>query len=220
MMCASLCARYDLDCTAEQLPPNGCQPCQCTPPAVYETVLTEHLASVMALAKQCVWRSSSDRLVLMSSSRCSPTIVLYGNRYAKPYMLMVSGSGSTQLYEECTTSTCSGAGGGPVYNATCPYTMADWMEKAVKVFDTAGLLLAKNCLRTSTNDVNGVFFSNTSQVSKTTQTLRGLGCTDGQPRTAAVSPPLCHHLQTWTFLRVPGPCCLSCCCCVDCAPNL
>eukprot|EP00591_Stephanopyxis_turris_P003476 CAMPEP_0195518442 /NCGR_PEP_ID=MMETSP0794_2-20130614/12902_1 /TAXON_ID=515487 /ORGANISM="Stephanopyxis turris, Strain CCMP 815" /LENGTH=421 /DNA_ID=CAMNT_0040647405 /DNA_START=28 /DNA_END=1293 /DNA_ORIENTATION=- len=102
---------YDLDCTAEQLPPNGCQPCQCTPPAVYETVLTEHLASVMALAKQ----------------------------YAKPYMLMVSGSGSTQLYEECTTSTCSGAGGGPVYNATCPYTMADWMEKAVKVFDTAGV---------------------------------------------------------------------------------
>lgn len=53
-------------------------------------------------------------------------------------MLMVSGSGSTQLYEECTTSTCSGAGGGPVYNATCPYTMADWMAKAVKVFDVAG----------------------------------------------------------------------------------
>ena len=27
---------------------------------------------------------------------------------------------------------------GPVYNKTCPYTMAQWMEKAVKVFDVAG----------------------------------------------------------------------------------
>jgi hypothetical protein len=78
---------YDLDCTAAQLPPLGCQPCQCTPPSVYQTVLQEHVAGVMALADQ----------------------------YNKPYMLMVAGSGTTQLYEEITTSTCTGAGGGPVY---------------------------------------------------------------------------------------------------------
>ena len=103
---------YDLDCTANQLPPHGCQPCQCTPPSVYKTVLTEHLNEVMAYAKQ----------------------------YDKPYRLMVSGSGTTQLYEKLTTTTtCSGAGGGPVYNLTCPYTLADWMNVAVEVFDAAGV---------------------------------------------------------------------------------
>ena len=134
--CTSLC-RYDLDCTAEQLPPHGCQPCQCTPPAVYETVLTEHLSSVMALAKQCVLLVCDLFILAVKCPRRLQTTVALP-RYSKPYMLMVSGSGSTQLYEECTTSTCSGAGGGPVYNATCPYTMADWMAKAVKVFDVAG----------------------------------------------------------------------------------
>jgi hypothetical protein len=52
-----LCAggrSYDLDCTSAQLPPNGCLPCQCTPPDVYETVLTQHLQAVMAAAQTCV----------------------------------------------------------------------------------------------------------------------------------------------------------------------
>jgi hypothetical protein len=102
---------YDLDCSSDVLPPHGCLPCQCTPPDVYETVLTDHVAQVMKLAKT----------------------------YQKPYRLMVSGSGTTQLYEEISTATCTGAGGGPVYDKTCDYTMADWMTSAVSVFDKANV---------------------------------------------------------------------------------
>ena len=88
-----------------------CKPCQCTSPSLYKTALTSHLDAVMSLAKQ----------------------------YQKPYRLMVSGSGTTQLYQELTTSTCTGAGGGPAYNTSCPYTMAEWMTTAVDVFNAAGV---------------------------------------------------------------------------------
>ncbi len=99
---------YDLECGPSDLPPRGCTPCQCTPPKAYHTVLLNHLTRVTALAKQ----------------------------YQKPYSLMVSGSGTTQLYETLTTSTCTGADGGPAYSKTCPYTMAQWMTEALDVFDT------------------------------------------------------------------------------------
>ena len=79
-----------------------------TPPDVYHTVLLAHLTRVTALAKQ----------------------------YQKPYRLMVSGSGTTQLFETLTTSYCSGAGGGPAYDKFCPHTMSEWMTAALDVFDT------------------------------------------------------------------------------------
>jgi len=100
---------YDLDCTQAQLPNLGCQPCQCTPPSVYAEVLLPHLYAVMAKAKI----------------------------HKKPYRLMVSGSASTQLYEQLSDPTCSSAGGGGMHNASCPYTMSDWMAVAVQAFNTA-----------------------------------------------------------------------------------
>jgi len=99
---------YDLDCDSTALPPRGCTPCQCTPPLVYKSILLAHLTRVTALAK----------------------------KYAKPYRLMVSGSGTTQMFETLTTSYCSGANGGPAYDNSCPHTMAEWMTAALTVFDT------------------------------------------------------------------------------------
>jgi hypothetical protein len=98
---------YDLNCDATALPPLGCKPCQCTSPAIYSTVLLAHLTRVTALAKT----------------------------YQKPYRLMVSGSGTTQMFETLTTTYCSGADGGPAYDMSCPYTMSQWMTEALDVFD-------------------------------------------------------------------------------------
>ncbi len=60
---------YDLDCTSAQLPPNGCLPCQCTPPDVYETVLTQHLQAVMAAAQTCVPRDVTSRCIAVPAWR-------------------------------------------------------------------------------------------------------------------------------------------------------
>jgi hypothetical protein len=102
---------YDLDCSKSVLPTLGCQPCQCTPPPVYKAILEDHLKNVTALAK----------------------------RYGKPYRLMVSGSGSTQLFESLSTAYCSGAGGGPAYDTTCTYTMEDWMTVTVDAMEEANV---------------------------------------------------------------------------------
>ena len=82
---------------------------RCTPPSVYGGVLTHHLTAVMDLAK----------------------------KYNKPYRLMVSGSGSTQIYEKLTTSYCMFAGGGASLDFSCPYTIDDWMKVAMDAFDAA-----------------------------------------------------------------------------------
>merc|ERR1711865_32127 len=100
---------YDLDCSKAQLPETGCQACHCTPPAVYAEVLVPHVHAVMAKARL----------------------------HQKPYRLMVSGSASTQLYESLSDESCSSAGDGGMYNASCPYTMSDWMLEVIQVLESA-----------------------------------------------------------------------------------
>eukprot|EP00947_MAST-08B_sp_MAST-8B-sp1_P000486 g486.t1 len=102
---------YDLECKSTADLGKGCKPCQCTPPSVYKSTLASHLTAVAASA----------------------------NKYMKPYRLMVSGSGTTQLYTKLTTTYCTGAGGGPAYNASCPFEMSEWMTAALDVFDQVGV---------------------------------------------------------------------------------
>ena len=83
--------------------------CRCTPPSVYKKVLPKHLNAVMSQAR----------------------------KYNKPYRLMVSGSGSTQIYEKLTTSYCMFAGGGASLDFSCPFTMDDWMKVSMDAFDAA-----------------------------------------------------------------------------------
>ena len=74
---------------------------------MYNHVLPKHLNAVMAMAK----------------------------KYNKPYRLMVSGSGSTQIYETLTTKYCMFAGGGASLDYHCPFTIDDWMKVALDTFD-------------------------------------------------------------------------------------
>lgn len=99
---------YDLPCDPNDLPPYGCQACQCTPPAVYKSILSKHM----------------ENLVNMST------------KYQKPFQLVLSGSATTQMYEKVTTSTCKyeNARGHEIINRDCNTTMHDWIEAAIEVF--------------------------------------------------------------------------------------
>ena len=62
----------------------------------------------------------------------------YADKYSIPYQILLSGSGTTTMYTSYNGgNTC--LGGGPVYNYTCPYSMADWMSASIAALDNVNV---------------------------------------------------------------------------------
>jgi len=65
--------------------------------------------------------------------------MMLAGKYGKPYQLFIAGSGTTQIYEVCVLADCSSMGGGQVYNQTCPWRMAAWLNAWVDTAETLSI---------------------------------------------------------------------------------
>eukprot|EP01060_Flectonema_neradi_P032648 TRINITY_DN5235_c0_g1_i1.p1 TRINITY_DN5235_c0_g1~~TRINITY_DN5235_c0_g1_i1.p1 ORF type:complete len:335 (+),score=63.45 TRINITY_DN5235_c0_g1_i1:60-1064(+) len=86
-------------------------PCKCIEPSLYTTLLTNRLTDLKQNA----------------------------STFNVSYQITLGASGTTTMYEQYVGGNTCGNTGLPVYNKTCPYSMAQWMQAALTAMDAVKL---------------------------------------------------------------------------------